>query len=76
MTEIFVINKNKDLNLIEETAQTMCRGDVRLTWVEDFLCLGMAGTEGAVQLEVVRVVQERSTETEQNSLETQNKVYT
>ena len=33
----------------------------------------MAGTEGAVELEVVRIVQERSTKTEQNSLETKSR---
>ena len=41
---------------IENNADSMSTNSC--TWIEYFLSLGVAGTEGAVQLEVASIVQE------------------
>ena len=33
-------------------------GSSTLTWMQDFLCFRMAGTEGGVELEVIDIVEE------------------
>lgn len=46
---------------------------LQLTWVEHFLGLGMTCTEGAVELEVVGIVQERPSKTEEHPLWTESR---
>jgi hypothetical protein len=41
--------------------------------MQDLLCFGVAGTEGAVQLEVIHVVEEGAPHREQNVLNQTNK---
>jgi hypothetical protein len=43
-------------------------GREELTWMKHFLSLGVTGTERAVQLEVVDVVEKRTADGEQNVL--------
>lgn len=40
-----------------------------LTWMQNFLCLRMAGTEGAVEFEVIHIVQECTTHREEHVLQ-------
>ena len=39
------------------------------TWIQDFLCLGMAGAEWAVEFEVIGIVKEGTTQAEQDALQ-------
>ena len=58
----------------EKNIMKTSTGSSTLTWMQDFLCFWVAGTEGGVELEVVDIVEESWTHREEYVLKVKVKL--